>query len=170
MTYDVEIGKRIALIRQRLGMTPTAFGRKARISHATINEVEEGRKGAGTRTLVAIAETYSISLNWLVLGLGPTYIKDTVPVEGSEQVLDMANLPPCGEAEGLASIMKNPDLVRKIGLTKDDVDWLTTWLRRSPADLKNMPPEWFLMSLQSHRKAQLDAIQEAIKDYLNTKS
>jgi transcriptional regulator with XRE-family HTH domain len=170
MIYDYDIRKRILLLRKDLGLNQTNFARQCSITSATISEVEGGIRGVGSKTLLQIAKTFSVNLNWLAFGIGPLYIKDVLPQEASDELCRIADLSPQGEAEGLKLLLKNPDLTRRIGISRDDMDWLLTWVRRSPEDLKHMPLEWFLLSLLGRRKAQQDYLEKILADLHSGKS
>jgi len=64
----VEVGRRIAMLRQRLGLSQVAFARQAGISRNALVEYERGGRVPKTANLGRIAEAGESSVDWLLNG------------------------------------------------------------------------------------------------------
>jgi transcriptional regulator with XRE-family HTH domain len=70
MTASVasDVGRRIALLRHRLGLSQTAFARQAGISRNSLIVYERGERVPKSVYLVRIAEAGKTSVDWLLNG------------------------------------------------------------------------------------------------------
>src|SRR5262245_61891526 len=66
-----EVGRRIALLRRRLGLTQVAFARQAGISRNALLEYERGTRVPKAANLARIAEAGAVSVDWLLNGQRP---------------------------------------------------------------------------------------------------
>lgn len=67
-TSPAEIGERLELTRQVLGMSQSAFAEGAGIPKNTYNQYERGHKRPDLDNAIALAETYSLTLDWIYRG------------------------------------------------------------------------------------------------------
>jgi transcriptional regulator with XRE-family HTH domain len=65
-----DVGRRIALLRQRLGLSQIAFARQAGISRNALLDYERGSRVPKSANLGRIAETAGCSIDWLLNGQG----------------------------------------------------------------------------------------------------
>src|SRR5262245_29273336 len=66
-----EVGRRIALLRRRLGLSQVAFARQARVSRNSLVEYERGERVPKTAPLARIAQAGGSSVDWLLHGRIP---------------------------------------------------------------------------------------------------
>jgi transcriptional regulator with XRE-family HTH domain len=66
-----EVGRRIALLRRRLGLSQVAFARQAGISRNSLVVYERGHRVPKTAPLSRIAEAGGSSVDWLLNGRIP---------------------------------------------------------------------------------------------------
>jgi transcriptional regulator with XRE-family HTH domain len=66
-----EIGRRIVLLRQRLGLSQTAFARQAGVSRNSLVEYERGGRVPKSAPLARIAKAGGSSVDWLLNGRLP---------------------------------------------------------------------------------------------------
>ena len=66
-----EVGRRIALLRRRLGLSQVAFARQARISRNSLVAYERGERVPKTAPLSRIAEAGATSIDWVLNGRIP---------------------------------------------------------------------------------------------------
>ena len=63
-----EMGKRLEKVRESRGMTREEAAEKAGISTKFLYEVERGKKGISSQTVVRLAKTLSVSCDYLLVG------------------------------------------------------------------------------------------------------
>jgi transcriptional regulator with XRE-family HTH domain len=66
-----DVGRRIALLRRRLGLSQNAFARQAGISRNALSEYERGNNLPKTARIARIAEAGGTSVDWLLNGRLP---------------------------------------------------------------------------------------------------
>lgn len=76
-----EMGKRIEQTRELQGMTRENMAEKTGISTKFLYEVERGKKGLSAQTLLKLAQTLSVSTDYLLKGE-----KETVIWEGKKKL------------------------------------------------------------------------------------
>jgi len=165
------IGNRIRLIREELNMNAVEFAKKAGISNSIIYQVEEGTAGIGLASLVSLSGTFGISLNWLALGIGPRYLKDTqMPFRGD--ALDLLKTQ-CRieEAPGLAELLSNKDVCDKLRITSEEIQILASSIKGEHAWIfDGFTAEQWLDILVKHRKMKLDVVQHCLDLLARAKS
>ncbi len=84
-----EIGARLEICRHELGLTQTEFAKVLGVSQSSYFAYEQGSRGIPVHALAALAQKYGLSLDWLVLGIGPEARRDDVRArEGFREELD----------------------------------------------------------------------------------
>ena len=73
-----EIGARLEICRHDLGLTQTEFAKVLGVSQSSYYAYEQGSRGLPIQALAALSLQYGISLDWLVLGIGPEARRDDV--------------------------------------------------------------------------------------------
>ncbi len=68
-----DIAERFRKLRSNTGLSQKDFASTIGLSHTVIAEIERGSREPSRKVMVAIAETYGISLDWLLLGKGSMY-------------------------------------------------------------------------------------------------
>jgi transcriptional regulator with XRE-family HTH domain len=66
----MSIGKRIAKVRGRTGLSQTAFAPRFNVSPSALKNYERGVSDPPTSLLVELCATYEVSANWLLTGIG----------------------------------------------------------------------------------------------------
>ncbi len=62
------LGARIAVLRQNAGLSQSALAAKLMISPSTVGMYEQGRREPSVDTLVAMAEFFGVSVEYLITG------------------------------------------------------------------------------------------------------
>lgn len=62
------LGERIAALRRAAGMNQSQLAQKLKISASAVGMYEQGRREPSLDTLVAMAETFGVSIDFLVTG------------------------------------------------------------------------------------------------------
>jgi transcriptional regulator with XRE-family HTH domain len=73
------IGERFRALRTRLNLSQKDFSKETGISQSVIADIERGAKDPSRAVLLAIAQRYHVSLDWLLLGIEPS--KETGEIE-----------------------------------------------------------------------------------------
>ena len=147
-------------------MIPSEFARKAGLSNSIIYEAEAGQRNLGLSVLARLSRTYGISLNWLALGLGPMYLKDTqLPLRGDAVEVLGKNFP-ITDAPDLAELLKDRALMAKIEITAEEIMSLGDFVKSFGGVSRLFTKERWLEFVQDMRRAKLEAISE-VRDLLN---
>ncbi len=72
----VPIGNRLKKIRDEKGLSQEEISEMLGVKRTTYSKFEIGANNIPVPRLVKIAQKLNVSLNWLLLGNGPKYIKD----------------------------------------------------------------------------------------------
>lgn len=70
------LDERIKLLRTKTGLTQVEFGRKVRLSGASVSTAEAGKTTPDNQTLQLIADKFGVSYDWLKHGTGDMYTVD----------------------------------------------------------------------------------------------
>jgi transcriptional regulator with XRE-family HTH domain len=73
----VEIGNRIKVYRDTIGLNQKDFAEKIGMSASYVSEIESGKHGIGFSFLIRLASAVNINLNWLLTGKGNIFVKDS---------------------------------------------------------------------------------------------
>lgn len=66
------LGTRIAALRKQTGMSQAELAKHLRISASAVGMYEQGRREPGADMLVALAEAFGVSTDYLLTGKHPT--------------------------------------------------------------------------------------------------
>jgi len=78
-------GKRIKEIRKNSGLTQKEFSQLLGISHSYLSGIERSVKKPGPTFFIRLAEKLGVSLDYILLGLGPAKLEDKAkPSAGQE--------------------------------------------------------------------------------------
>lgn len=157
MAVDFDIRDRIVLLRKDLKKIPADFARGAGMTPATISDIEEGKKGAGSKTLIALANSYGVSLNWLALGIGPTYIREVMPplMMDKMTVIEREKLP-----KGLLDLIDNHDLLRNCLIGDEEVYFLIDFCKKNQETVVHFSSDGFMEVLIGHRIAKVKWLKQ----------
>lgn len=67
---DIEVGKRIRKLRESHKYTRDVLSEKADISSKFLYEIEAGQKGFSSAILLRLAQTFSVSCDYIMTGKG----------------------------------------------------------------------------------------------------
>jgi len=76
-----DIGFRLRKIRKTLRLPNSQMAYRLGVQRGTYNRNEEGKSVPGVATLFKLANSWNISLQWLLLNKGPMYYREEEPVE-----------------------------------------------------------------------------------------
>lgn len=68
MAQELRIGENLRNLRKSLMLTQVDFGSKIGLGQSYIVELEKGRREPSYKTLLKIAKTFNVDLNWLLTG------------------------------------------------------------------------------------------------------
>ena len=75
-----KIGKRFRKLREYFGLSIEEMAQAVQESPETIRNIEEGKQSCSLEILCKYAEHFEVSLNWLVLGVGPMFLRSCKPM------------------------------------------------------------------------------------------
>ena len=96
----MDIGKRIKMIREKLGLTQQEMASKLGYKMLTISRWERGERTPSLNDLSKLAELYGVNLHWLLTGEGRMFRFEVPDIPGIED----------DERELLALLRENPEL------------------------------------------------------------
>ena len=67
------LANRLKSIRQQRGLSARELATSAGLSHATVAAIEARGAGAGTGTIVKLAQVLGVDLTWLLTGTGSPF-------------------------------------------------------------------------------------------------
>ena len=76
---DSDTNKRLTEVRINLGLTKKEFADSLAIASTVIVDIENGKREPSKNLLLMVAAQYSISLNWLYLGIEPKNLPGKIP-------------------------------------------------------------------------------------------
>ena len=72
------LGPRIATLRRAAGMSQGELAERLQVSASTVGMYEQGRREPSADTLVALARTFGVSVDYLLTGKSPFQEEDRV--------------------------------------------------------------------------------------------
>jgi transcriptional regulator with XRE-family HTH domain len=69
----VEIGKRLKLVREELGLKQKQLAKDLGMSSSYLSDIEKGKNNPGFNFLVLLYREYKVSLDWLVFNKGDMF-------------------------------------------------------------------------------------------------
>ena len=79
-----DLSSRISIVVEESGLTKTAFGERINLTPSSISKLMSGAQNPSDRTLIDIADKFSIREDWLRTGEGPMRIQTTRQEELSQ--------------------------------------------------------------------------------------
>lgn len=76
-----DIGARLELLREKNGLTDTAFARSIGMKQNTYSPWEQGKRRPKIESALLICDKYNVTLDWLYRG-----VKETLPFETQRQL------------------------------------------------------------------------------------
>jgi transcriptional regulator with XRE-family HTH domain len=74
---EKEISERLKELRKDFGLSQERLAQELGVAVFTVQKWERGSFLPGAKALIAISEKFGISLNWLLLGEGPRFLRRT---------------------------------------------------------------------------------------------
>jgi len=72
----MNIGERIKILRNNLGLTLDEFGEKIGLKKATLSKIENNLSGSTEQTIILICKEYNVNREWLLSGVGEMFNND----------------------------------------------------------------------------------------------
>lgn len=110
-----ETGQRLSKVRKRLKYSQERMGAFFGIGRSSYTKYEYGKVFPGPAALESLANTYDISLDWLIAGKGPEYYKEKEqpqPVEEKEAPAVSSLAPLLPDIKELLEQMEHIPLLR----------------------------------------------------------
>ncbi|WP_270171244.1 helix-turn-helix domain-containing protein [Paenibacillus sp. SYP-B4298] len=87
--YSVK--KRLRQLRQELGLTMSEFSQQIHVSAGNVGDWESEKRSStpGAKALIAIANTYNVSLDWLLLGKNVPFPAESKPTSNSTLIEEL---------------------------------------------------------------------------------
>lgn len=79
-----QIGKRLRLIRENIGITQTDLGKKLGIQFQHVSKYERGETVPTWENLIKLNDLYDININWLLTGKGKMFLSPITYSPNSE--------------------------------------------------------------------------------------
>ena len=80
MLDNKKIGERLKKVREHFSLTIEKIAEILQESPETITNIEEGKQSCSVEILYKYARHFEVSLNWLVLGVGPMFLRSCKPM------------------------------------------------------------------------------------------
>jgi len=74
---EKDIPERLRELRRDFGISQEKLAQELGVAVFTVQKWERGSFLPGVKALIALAEKFSVSLNWLLLGEGPRFLRRT---------------------------------------------------------------------------------------------
>ena len=102
-----ESGKRLRLIRERIGITQAGLGDKLGIQSQHVSKYERGETVPTWENLIKLTESYDVNINWLLTGKGNMFLSPvTYSLEGEEDISLVKDLEPDSQIEEIIIELK----------------------------------------------------------------
>jgi len=80
----MSVGERLTLLRKALDINQTDMAMVMGCTQANISYFEKEGNMLSAKYLILLGETYSVNLNWLLLGIGEMFMTDNVVQQPAE--------------------------------------------------------------------------------------
>lgn len=102
-----EIGKRIRLIRERIGITQSELGEKLGIQSQHVSKYERGETVPTWENLIKLTDSYDVNINWLLTGKGNMFLSPiTYSLEDENDITKVRDLEPDSQIEEIIIELK----------------------------------------------------------------
>jgi len=103
-----EIGKRLRLIRERMGITQADVGEKLGIQSQHVSKYERGETVPTWENLIKLTELYDVNINWLLTGKGSMFLSPvnySIPTD--KNILTVRDLEPDSQIDEIIIELRN---------------------------------------------------------------
>ena len=69
------VSQRLLELRRDFGLSQEGLARRLEVSVSTVAKWERNDSLPGARALLRLAEIFNVSINWLLLGVGPKFLR-----------------------------------------------------------------------------------------------
>ena len=103
-----EIGKRLRLIRERMGITQAELGNKLGIQSQHVSKYERGKTVPTWENLIKLNERYDVNINWLLTGKGSMFLSPVnYSIPGEKNIYTVRDLEPDGQIDEIIIELRN---------------------------------------------------------------
>lgn len=103
-----EIGKRLRLIRERLGITQAEVGEKLGIQSQHVSKYERGETVPTWENLIKLTEIYDVNINWLLTGKGSMFLSMVnYSIQGEKALHAVRDLEPDSKIDEIIIELQN---------------------------------------------------------------
>ena len=103
-----EIGKRLRLVRERLGITQAEVGEKLGIQSQHVSKYERGETVPTWENLIKLTEVYDVNINWLLTGKGGMFLSMiNYSILGEKNLQAVRDLEPDSQIEEIIIELQN---------------------------------------------------------------
>lgn len=74
------LGERIQEARKKLGINQKIFAQGINVKQGSLSKIESDQAKPSSETLANIRQNFNISLDWLLLNIGPMFVNDNIPI------------------------------------------------------------------------------------------
>lgn len=75
------LAERIKTVREKAGLSQTAFAAKIGVSRSAVNKIESGENNPAERTIRVIASEFNVNYDWLTKGEGEMFQEESSNIE-----------------------------------------------------------------------------------------
>ncbi len=103
-----EIGKRLRLIRERLGITQAEVGEKLGIQSQHVSKYERGETVPTWENLIKLTEIYDVNINWLLTGKGGMFLSMVnYSAQGEKNIYAVRDIEPDSQIDEIIIELQN---------------------------------------------------------------
>lgn len=96
----LEIGKRLRLIRERMGITQAEVGEKLGIQSQHVSKYERGETVPTWENLIKLIDLYDVNINWLLTGKGSMFLSPVnYSLQGEKELTAVRDIEPDSQIE-----------------------------------------------------------------------
>lgn len=103
-----EIANRLRMAREAAGLTQAQAAKILNLHRPSVSEIEAGRRNVSAEELALMADTYSVSVDWLTTDADATMKGDDKVLAAARQLANMKD-------EDLDRLMRTIQMIRRSG-------------------------------------------------------
>lgn len=164
-----DIGQRIVNARKKLDLSQSAFGARAGLSQNVTSSIERGAGGATLENLVALVLAHDINPVWLLLGRGPTFLREAFQPHVLQSVHKTAEIA-AQDAPALIELVKDEELSAAADLEFAEIQYLAEFLKSNPSLNRFIKVEGVLNILEAYRRERVERmnlVNQLLRDRAN---
>lgn len=103
-----EIGKRLRLIRERIGITQAELGEKLGIQFQHVSKYERGETVPTWENLIKLIDLYDVNINWLLTGKGSMFLSPVnYSIQGEKTIPVIRDVEPDSQIDEIVAELRN---------------------------------------------------------------